>query len=163
MTRPTLQYSFARLALLTATLAAAMVSGNAHADEHMARLTPPPVYVQECGACHVAYPAQFLPAASWQRVMSKLKQHYGTDASLDAPQAAAVSAWLSTHAANGRRAAQPAPEDRITRTDWFRNEHDEVADAVWKRPAVKSASNCAACHSQAAEGNFSEHGVRIPK
>ena len=38
----------------------------------------------ECGSCHVAYPAQLLPATSWQRLMKGLDKHFGTDASVDA-------------------------------------------------------------------------------
>ena len=42
-------------------------------------------------------------------------------------------------------------------------EHDEVPAATWKLPAVKSAANCAACHTQADQGDFNEHNVRIPR
>ena len=35
--------------------------------------------------------------------------------------------------------------------------------ATWQRPAVKSASNCAACHTRADQGDFDEHTVRIPR
>ena len=42
-----------------------------------------PTYRQECSACHLAYPPGMLPAASWQRLLSGLPRHFGTDASLD--------------------------------------------------------------------------------
>ncbi|NML15911.1 hypothetical protein [Azohydromonas caseinilytica] len=35
--------------------------------------------------------------------------------------------------------------------------------ASWQRAAVKSRSNCAACHQRAEEGNFSERFIRIPR
>ena len=28
-----------------------------------------PVYVEECGSCHMAYPPGLLPALSWQKIM----------------------------------------------------------------------------------------------
>ena len=61
------------------------------------------------------------------------------------------------------RDPSPPPEDRISRAPWFVREHDEVDPAVWKRRAVGSASNCVACHVNAAQGSFSEREIRIPK
>ena len=123
-----------------------------------------PKYRQECAACHIAYPPGMLPAASWQRLMSQLPRHYGSDASLDAATLAELSGWLAAHAGTGKRVdARPPPEDRITRSDWFVREHDELPAAVWKRPAVKSAANCAACHTQADQGDFRERNIRIPR
>jgi hypothetical protein len=55
------------------------------------------------------------------------------------------------------------PGNRITKSAWFVRQHDEVSASVYKRTAVGSASNCAACHPRAADGNFDEHDVRIPK
>lgn len=153
-------HSTCKLALLSA---AWLASSGAWADEHMARVAPPAVYQQECGACHVAYPSALMPAASWQHLMANLPKHFGTDASLDAKQAAEISTWLTAHAATGRRAAQAATDDRITRTAWFQREHDEVSRDVWSRASIKSASNCSACHTNAAQGSFSEHDIRIPK
>lgn len=121
------------------------------------------LYRQECTACHVAFPPRGLPASSWQRLMGQLPQHFGSDASLDATTTEQLSRWLQAHAATGSRASVPPPQDRLTRTQWFLREHDEIGSAVWKRPAVGRASNCAACHQGAAEGHFSEHDVRIPR
>jgi hypothetical protein len=128
----------------------------------VAATAPPPTYVQECGACHVAYPAPMLPAASWQRLMTNLQRHFGVDASLDAATAPPLAAWLVANAATGRRATQP-PQDRITRAAWFVREHDDVTPSTWQRPAVKSAANCGACHAGAEQGRFDEHDIRIPR
>jgi len=48
------------------------------------RVPPSPAYKAECGSCHVAYPPQLLPGASWQQLMAQLERHFGSDASLDA-------------------------------------------------------------------------------
>jgi hypothetical protein len=131
------------------------------------RLVPPvpplPKYQQECGACHLSYLPGLLPAASWQRVMSGLPRHFGTDASLDAVSAREISTWLAAHAGSGKRGGGAPPEDRITHSAWFVREHGEVPVATWQRAAVKSASNCAACHTQATQGAFNEHDIRIPR
>lgn len=139
------------------------LSGAARADEdgHGARVPLAPKYVQECSACHVAYSPRLLPAASWQRLMSGLSRHYGTDASLDPATVKQLSAWLTANADTRRREA-PA-EDRITRSAWFVHEHDEIAATTWKRASIRSPSNCIACHVQAEKGDFNEHNIRIPR
>jgi hypothetical protein len=127
------------------------------------RLPLLPKYQQECGACHVAYPPGLLPAASWERLMQNLPRHFGTDASLDPATVAELSKWLAVHAATTRRFIAEPPQDRITRSDWFARKHREVPADTWKRVAVKSPANCAACHTRADQGDFDEHAVRIPR
>jgi hypothetical protein len=125
-----------------------------------------PLYKQECAACHLAYPPGLLPAASWQRLMNNLPRHFGTDASLDPATKQPLSAWLGANAANsakGKRVREAPPDDRITRSAWFVHEHDEVAAATWRLPAVRSAANCAACHTQADQGDFNERDIRLPR
>jgi hypothetical protein len=148
------------------SVALGLACGAAQADGNDARTAaqPLPAYRQECGACHIAYPPALLPQASWQRLMSNLPRHFGTDASLDPATQRELAAWLQAHAArNGLRTTTPPPDDRITTSTWFRREHDEVPAATWKRMSVKSPSNCAACHRAADQGDFDEHQVRIPR
>lgn len=140
-----------------------LAAGAARADERAPRVPLLPKYVQECGACHAPYAPGLLPASSWQRLMNGLPRHFGTDASLDTATVAELAGWLQAHAGSGKRGREAPPEDRITRADWFVREHRRVAAEVWRRPAVRSASNCAACHAQAAAGRYGEHDVRIPQ
>lgn len=109
----------------------------------------------ECGSCHIAYPPQLLPAASWQRVMSQLGRHFGSDASVEPAAAAEIGAFLVRYSASGKRARGAADSLRITETRWFRREHREVA--------LKNASGCAACHTTAAQGDFRERNIRMPR
>jgi hypothetical protein len=97
--------------------------------------------------------------------MKTLDRHYGSDASLDAASVREIGGWLQTHAGTYKRVSEAPPQDRITRSAWFLRKHNEreVPPAVWKRPAVGSSANCAACHTQAAQGSFSEREIRIPK
>jgi cytochrome c553 len=144
-------------------LFALVASMSARADG--GRLMPmnaPAAYAQECASCHLAYPPGLLPARSWQRLMGGLDRHYGSDASLDAATVQQISGWLLANAGTYKRVAEAPPEDRITRSTWFVREHDEVAPSVWKLASVKSAANCAACHTQAAEGSYREREIRIP-
>jgi hypothetical protein len=122
-----------------------------------------PAYQQECASCHLAYPPGALPAASWQRLMSDLPHHFGTDASLDPATVQQVSGWLAANAGSWKRVAGAPPEDRISRSDWFIRKHREVAPTTWRLPAVKSPANCVACHGGAEQGDFDEDRVRIPR
>lgn len=121
------------------------------------------VYQQECGSCHMAYLPQFLPQASWQRVMRGLDKHYGSDAYLDAATVQQIDHWLKTQGSQGKRVLEAPPQDRITRSAWFERKHREVSAPTFKRASIKSASNCVACHRDAAQGDFEENRVRIPK
>jgi hypothetical protein len=132
-------------------------------DRRAPGFAPIPNYKQECAACHLAFPPGMLPADSWRRLLSNLPHHYGTDASLDAATVNELATWLSANAGTYKRAREAPPEDRITRSVWFTRKHNEVPGAVWNRPAVKSAANCAACHTQADQGDFNEDTVRIPR
>lgn len=138
--------------------------GNfAHADGDRSYPPPLPLYKTECAACHIAYPAGLLPAASWQAIMTGLSKHFGVDASLDAASAQQISTWLVAHAGTGRRVSDAPPDNRISKSRWFVRQHDEVSASVFKRASVGSAANCGACHGHAADGDFNEHQVRIPK
>jgi hypothetical protein len=150
-------------ALFALCCAASWQPAVADGDRRIAAVPLLPKYRQECAACHVAYPPGMLPAASWQRLMNNLPRHFGTDASLDPSAVKELSGWLAANAGTGKRAGDAPPQDRITRSAWFVRQHDEVASATWKLPAVKSPANCSACHTQADQGDFNEHRVRIPR
>lgn len=151
-----------RIPSRTWVLLALAATGLAQADDRP-RAPMPAAYVQECGACHVPYPADLLAASSWQRLMAGLPRHFGTDASLDAATANRISDWLASHAGTGRRVTDAPPQDRISRSPWFVRKHREVPTATWNAPAVKSAVQCAACHPRADQGNYDEDDVRIPR
>jgi mono/diheme cytochrome c family protein len=123
----------------------------------------PPKYSQECAACHMAYPPGLLPADSWKRLMGGLPKHFGTDASLDPASLRELSNWLEANAGTYRKVREAPTGDRITASAWFVREHRKFDAATWKRASVGSASNCAACHTGAANGSFSEREIRIPR
>lgn len=117
----------------------------------------------ECSACHLAYPPGLLPASSWQAIMGSLDKHFDTDASLDEASIKEILPFLAANAAPESKKTSAAPILRITETRWFQHEHDEISAITWKNPKINSAANCAACHTQAEQGNFDEDTVRIPR
>ena len=150
------------LAALGASLLAVVPAGADSGGRTMPG-TVPPAYLQECAACHLAYPPGMLPAQSWQRIMGGLDRHYGSDASLDEASVRQIGAWLQTHAGSYKRVGSTAPpQDRITRSAWFERKHRELDPTIWKQAAVKSAANCMACHGGAEKGRFDDDELRFP-
>jgi hypothetical protein len=152
---------------ITAWVIGLLASTVLIAHEAMAggKLATPPNerWKAECGSCHIAYPPQLLPGEAWHQIMSQLDKHFGTDASLDPAAAGEISAYLERYSGSTRRAQPATGSLRITESAWFVHEHDEVPPATWKHPAVKSAANCAACHTTAEQGDFRERNIRIPR
>lgn len=131
-----------------------------------------PRWRDECGSCHLPFPPQLMSAAGWRQVMAALDRHYGTDATLDAPTAVAIGAFLDRHAGTGKRAALPAVTKagvagptlpRITTSPWFVREHREVPASTVARSDVGGLANCAACHVRAEQGDYSERNLRVPR
>jgi Dihaem cytochrome c len=153
------------LATLTVSIFGVCMFASTIADD--GRRTPSvplaPKYQQECASCHIAYPPGMLPPASWQRLMGGLQRHYGTDASLDAATTKELSAWLTANGGTYKRVREQPPEDRITKSQWFLNEHRKVNTATWRLPDVRSSANCGACHTQANQGDFRERNIRFPR
>ncbi|TNF92291.1 MAG: cytochrome C [Gammaproteobacteria bacterium] len=147
--------------------------------EHMMRrstgvaLKSSPIYVEECGSCHMAYPPGLLPSDSWRRIMADLADHFGDNAELDEQTAQQISDFLTSNAADkskyrrsqqmvavvGSSTGQAAM--RITDYPYFKHEHDEVTDRLIKQSGAASLSHCNACHQRAVEGSFNEHEIWI--
>lgn len=155
-----------KISLMTSIFAAMALSAAilpVHADGARFDVRNP-AYQSECAACHVAYPPQLLSAASWRAVMDGLGKHFGSDASLDPAIHAEILRYLEANAGRRDTVAAGKPQLRITETRWFVREHsEELPRGIWKHPAVKSAANCAACHTAADKGDFSERTLRLPK
>jgi len=132
-----------------------------------------PVYKEECGSCHMAYPAGLLSSQSWRKIMTDLEDHFADNAELDAQSQQSISKYLLNNSAeksNYRRSrkflrgiSKNETPMRITQTPYFKHEHDEIpAKMVKTNQQVKSFSNCNACHQKAQQGLFDEDNIRIP-
>ncbi len=130
-------------------------------------------YQNECSACHFAYPAGFLPARSWVKIMGTLENHFGENAELDATDSQEIEQYLTAQAGDqdpGRfsRSFMRSIDNvdtplRISETAYFRREHREVPSGmVLDNAKVRSFANCASCHTGAEKGSFNEHEIVIP-
>ncbi len=133
------------------------------------------LYKSNCSECHFAYQPGLLPKRSWQKLMlpESLANHFGDNAELDEKDRLALLTYLTENAADNadykrskkmmRSIGENETPLRITKVAYFKRKHREIsAKMVTGNPQVKSWSNCAACHTAADKGSFSEHGVRIP-
>ena len=132
----------------------------AHAEGNKYSVPDNPKWKTECGGCHIAFPPQLLTAGDWQRLMGGLDKHFDANAVLEPKDNREILDFLQRHAGSGGR--NSAPSLRITDTPWFSREHREVSSDTWSDPAVKSRSNCTACHVNAERGDWSERGIRVP-
>ena len=135
------------LAILTICAATIAMPVFANPFERATPVTDPLVN-KECGEWHMAFQPGLLPAPSWNRIMANLNDHFGDRATLPPDQVKAITAYLTTKAGRGDPSI-----NRITEQSWWRREH-RMADAEWRKPTVRSKSNCAACHAGANAGRY---------
>ncbi|MFL5283916.1 MAG: diheme cytochrome c [Rhodopila sp.] len=124
---------------------------------------------KECGACHMAFQPELLPARSWTALMAGLDNHFGENATLDAATSQAILAYLQAHAADVgggyghhhnhalRGLSSSGTPLRITETPyWVREHRREIATSAFSNPKVKSRANCVACHAGAEQGYYDD-------
>ena len=143
-----------------AALALIFGSTMAHAEGSSFSAPANQKWKEECGSCHIAYPPQLLTGENWQRLMGGLDKHFEANAILDPKDNKEILDFLQRYA--GHSGKNSASSFRITDTPWFIREHREISNNTWSDPAVKSRSNCAACHINAERGDWSERGIKIP-
>ena len=154
--------------VLSLGLCVAFAGLPAMAEEEGLRLPPidHAATLKECGACHLAFPPQMLPARSWEKIMAGLADHFGEDASLADDLRADIAAYLVANAAdapatrNGKRFLRGIGADatplRLTETLFWQRAHDEISESRYASAPVKSRANCIACHKTADKGEFFE-------
>jgi Dihaem cytochrome c len=162
----TLPYRFAALSVLALAFSGLFFQrAQADGGRHFPPVTNA-VVKEECGSCHLAFSPSMLPARSWQKMMGNLKNHFGTDASIDAAGVEKITRYLTDNAADsgGQRyggrlmrdlSVQDAPL-RITELPRWVRIHHEVSAREWRSKKVGSKANCVACHADAERGYYDE-------
>ena len=145
---------------LLAAFALVLGCNMAYADSGKFSVPDHPKWKEECGSCHIAFPPQLLTGDTWKSLMGGLDRHFDANAMLDAKDNKEILDFLQRYA--GRGGKNSASSLRITDTPWFTREHRKVSIDTWSDPAVKSRSNCTACHINAERGDWSESGIKIP-
>lgn len=137
------------------------------------KLAIPPVYLKECGSCHMAFPPNSLPVGSWKKMIAGLHDHFGEDASISNTAKQEVESFLVKNAAETSREeasikflrsiSKDNPPVRITDIPYWREKHKMINQEIYQRNSIKSKINCTACHRLAEYGSFEDNDIRIPK
>jgi hypothetical protein len=161
--------------ILVGTAAAAVFAALCSAALAAPRLFPPisePAYKKECGACHMAFPPQLLPARSWRRVMGSLDSHFGETAKVEPAMQSKLTDYLVANSAETAANAEsmavlaslPAADtpERITKVPYIEGLHAAVLDPLWNgTPRPKTLAECAVCHYRAEAGDFFERRFKV--
>lgn len=131
-------------------------------------------YEEECSACHFPYQPGLLPARSWNKLLNNtaLADHFGENAELEPAVLADLLKYAVDNSADNsiykrsRKIMASTPDNetpiRITEVRYIKRKHSEIPAAlITGNPKVRSLSNCAACHTKAAEGVFDDDTVYI--
>ncbi len=127
--------------------------------------------LDECGACHHPFHPSLLPRASWAKIMANLADHFGEDASLRPAKRDEIATYLERYSAeawdtNAARRFIVASVDqplRITATPAWARIHRHLDPVLFRLPAVKTKSNCIACHRDADSGRFDPQAIALPQ
>tara|TARA_X000001036_G_scaffold432780_1_gene469251 strand:+ start:307 stop:855 length:549 start_codon:yes stop_codon:yes gene_type:complete len=123
-----------------------------------------PAYIEECGACHLAYPPGLMPSKTWDKVMTGLSDHFGENAELDDETAQLIMSYLQqeslrpgkpTVMSEMLRNLPQNPPLRMTEFPAFLAAHEIIGEQLEMESFPEGfLSPCADCHRQAADGIF---------
>ena len=157
------------------SLAGAAFPGPGTADHGEVKAIPAvrnETYQSVCGACHLAYQPGLLPARSWARIVDAPDGHPGGELSIDERARSEIRGYLERNSAEkspakrSRRIVDSIGSGspvRISEVPYIERKHRKIGAEVFRRQAVGSRANCAACHRHAADGLYEDDDVVIPK
>jgi len=146
--------------------------GGRNEGEGRAIIPENTAYKNECSSCHFLYPPEFLPKRSWEVLMKGSDKHFWENLALDEKTSKELLSYLIENSAErGRsewagkilKSIGSATPLKITETPYILKEHRKIKTDVFKRKSIGSFSNCGACHTKGAEGDFEEDSISIPK
>ena len=130
------------------------------------------VWRETCGECHLAYHPTLLPARSWQRMLAEQHEHFEEDLDLDDEILVEVQTFLVANAAESElteaawniNSSIPLEDSplSITKTAYWKKQHQNIAKEIWQHPEVNFKGNCGACHLDAEQGTFEDAAMRLP-
>ena len=118
---------------------------------------PAATYKKTCGECHMAFPPEFLPSASWGKLMGSLEKHFEESLTIDNKTKETILAYLKGKGAEFSKTKIPqkimASLDgqtplRITEVPYIIKKHRNIS--------AKKQSDCAECHKTADNGIYDD-------
>ncbi len=105
-------------------------------------------YLETCASCHIAIPPEVLPVESWQEILRKPDNHFGTSIpNFNRFTQLLIWDYVSTF-------SRPSPPDSprilyVEKSRYFKALHPRVT-----MPSEMSAKTCVVCHPNVANANF---------
>jgi hypothetical protein len=132
---------------------------------------PVATYKKTCGQCHMAFPPEFLPSGSWEKLMGSMEKHFEGPVDMDNKTKEIILSYLKGKGAEFSKAKIPqkimvslegkAPL-RLTEIPYLVKKHRKFKPEDFQRKPIGSFANCGACHRLADEWNFGRRIV-IPR
>ncbi len=132
---------------------------------------PVATFKKTCGQCHLAFPPEFLPSGSWEKLMGSLEKHFEGSVDIDDKTKEIILPYLKGKGAEFSKAKIPQKimqslegntPLRITEVPYIVKKHRKFKPKDFQRKPIGSFTNCGACHMLADEWNFGRR-IMIPR
>lgn len=131
-----------------------------------------PTLYEECGDCHIVFPAYLLPSKSWEIIMDIPEDHYGEELDLDEDDAKLIKEYLVKNSAehSTREAAVKILKSiknkenvkSIVKTPYWKSTHKNIPNSVFKSKKVDTKFSCDSCHPDILKGKIEDDNIIIP-
>ncbi|MBI4763123.1 MAG: hypothetical protein HY787_00760 [Deltaproteobacteria bacterium] len=128
-------------------------------------------YKKTCGQCHMAFPPEFLPSGSWEKLLESTEKHFEESVEVDNKTKAIILPYLKGKGAEFSKAKIPQKimlslegktPLRLAEIPYLAKKHRKVKPEDFQRKPIGSFANCGACHRLADEWNFGRR-IMIPR
>ncbi len=105
-------------------------------------------YLEKCASCHLPIPAEVLPTETWQQILKKTKQHYGTSIpQMDRLSTALV--WNYLRSFSRSLLPNEALPSLVEDSRYFKALHPQV-----QLPKPTTSQTCLVCHPNGAQLDY---------
>ncbi len=132
---------------------------------------PAAIYKKVCGECHMAYPPEFLPSGSWEKLLGSMEKHFENAVAVDIKNKDIIEPYLKKNGAESSKAKIPQKimqslagntPLRITEVPYIKKKHRSISPEGFQRKPIGSFTNCRACHLLADNWVFNKQIVVPP-
>ena len=122
-----------------------------------------PTYYKECTECHNLMPPFLLTQENWKTVLNDPKNHFDKSIVKEVPHLEEIRDYILAHSAETSKneiargiVKTTAGKNiyRVTRSQYWKERHEQIPRDTYKQPLIKSKSNCVACHKEIGRTNY---------
>ncbi|TVQ45677.1 MAG: cytochrome [Gloeocapsa sp. DLM2.Bin57] len=108
------------------------------------------VYIDNCSSCHIPIPAEVLPTETWQQILERPQNHYGTSVD-NLVRISQVVIWQYMMTISRPLRPQERQPLYARESRYFRALHPRV-----ELPEVVNHQSCIVCHPAAAQLDYQQ-------